>query len=790
MDKCTSPDTGLVKTKFAEKAKEIVVKDSELTTVGVGIPQIDSYEKVTGKLEFGCDVTRANMLVGKILRSDRPHARIVKIDTSKAEALPGVVAVVTAEDTNGKPYGPMIKDWYILAKDMVRFIGEEVAAVAAEDELTALKALSLIDVEYEDLPAVFDPVEAMKEGAPQINPDIREGNIASHAHIEEGDVEAAFAEADYIFEDRFYSPRIYQGYLETNNCVAEVDGKGNITLWSAAHGITTQKMIYADALEIPSSKLKLIKPAIGGSFGAKFENNTHVISIVLAMKAGRPVRIEHTREEDIMASNARPPMDMTVKLGFKKDGTMLAKKVRVISNNGGRTHYCPVITSVACFRIDSLYRLDNVYADGYSVYTNTAPTGPMRGFGNAQMHFAMESLMDVAAEAMNMEPTELRRKNMVHTGDVSCHGWKIDSCGLDECIDIVEEASNISERRHLPERNSGTLKRGLGFAIANHATGNRGFFGPFDGSSALVRIKEDGTATLIHGEADLGQGQHTVFAQMLSETLGFEMDKITVMDPDTDVIPFGLGSWASRGTLMGGNAVIAAAKDARKILLETASPMLGLPSEELTIESGNVVSMTDAAKSADIKEVIKAYVYKNIGLPLIGRGNYIPNTETPDERTYGNISPAYPFAAHACEVEVDTETGKIRIVHYWAADDVGKVINPLTLEGQMIGGVAQGMGWAFTEKMIEIDGRFVNDNFLDYKMFGPCDMPDDVDVYFVESNDPNGPFGAKGASEIILNPIPATIANAVYNAIGVRIRELPITPDRILRALGKLPEKS
>lgn len=790
MDKSTSSDTGLAKSKFAEKAKEIVVTDSKLTTVGVGIPQIDSYEKVTGTLDFGCDVTRPNMLVGKILRSDRPHARIISIDTSKAEALPGVVAVVTAKDTPGKLYGPMVKDWYILAKDTVRFIGEEVAAVAAEDELTALKALSLIDVVYEDLPAVFDPIEAMKEGAPKINADIREGNIAAHTHIDVGDVEAAFEESDYIFEDRFYSPRIYQGYLETQNCVAEVDTKGKVTLWAPGHGITTQKMIYADGLDIPSSKLQIKRSAIGGSFGAKFENNTHVVCVVLAMKAGRPVRIELTREEDIMVSHCRPPMDMTVKLGFKKDGTMLAKKVRVISNNGARTHYTPAITSVACFRIDSMYRLDNVYADGYSVYTNTATTGPMRGFGNAQMHFAMESLMDIAAEAMDIEPAYLRRKNMVHTGDVSCHGWKIDSCGLPECIDMIEEVSDFTERHKSTENKEGIKKRGMGFAIANHATGNRGFFGPFDGSSAMIRIREDGTALLIHGEADLGQGQHTVFAQMLSETLGFEMDMIEVLDPDTDVCPFGLGSWASRGTLMGGNAVIAAAKDTRRILLETASPLLELPSEELTIESGNVVSINDPAKSLDIKAVVKSYVYTNIGLPLIGKGNYLPNTETPDERTFGNISPAYPFAAHACEVEVDTETGKIDIIHYWAADDVGKVINPLTLEGQMTGGVAQGMGWAFTEKMIEIDGKFVNDNFLDYKMPGPCDIPEDVDVYFVESHDPNGPFGAKGASEIILNPIPATIANAVYNAIGVRIKELPITPDRVLRALGKLPEKA
>ncbi len=786
MDKSASPETSLVQTKLAEDPVKIEIKDSKLAMVGMNIPQIDSFQKVTGTLEFVSDVVRPNMLVGKILRSDRPHARIIRIDTSKAKELPGVVAVVTGKDTPDIRFGPMIDDWYILAKDKVRFIGEEVAAVAAEDELTALKAISLIDVEYEDLPAVFDPLEAMKEEAPQINPDIREGNIAAHKHIEEGNVDAAFMESDYIFEDRFYSPRIYQGYLETNNCVAEVDAKGNITLWAAAHGIYAQKLLYAKALDVSSSKLKIIKPAVGGSFGAKFENDTHLVAIVLAMKTGRSVRIDHTREEDIMASNARVPMEMMIKLGFKKDGTLLAKKVRVVSNNGGRTHYCPAITSVACFRIDSLYRLKNVCADGYSVYTNTAPTGPMRGFGNAQMHFAMESLMDIAAEKMGIGPIELRRKNFVHPGDLTVHGWKIDSCGLAECIDQVERASKFSERRHLPANKSNHLRRGLGFACAIHATGNRAFFGPFDGSSAMVRIREDGTATLTHGEADLGQGQNTVFAQMLSEILGVEMDKIAVLDPDTDNIPFGLGSWASRGTLMGGNAVVAAAKDARQKLLDSGSHLLNIPATELTIRAGKVVSLTDAKVSVDIEDVVREYVYRNIGLPLIGNGSYIPETETPDERTYGNISPAYPFAAHVAEVEVDTDTGKIAIVHYWAADDVGKAINPLTLEGQMIGGVAQGMGWALTEQMIEIDGRFVNDNFLDYKMFGPCDMPDDVQVFFVESNDPNGPFGAKGASEIILNPIPATIANAVYNAIGVRIHDLPITPDKILRGLGKL----
>lgn len=767
---------------------EPINKPQNGTGIGRGVPQIDSYEKVTGKLEFITDLKRAGMLYGKILRSDRPHANIVSINTSKAEALPGVVAVVTAADTAQIKFGPIKDDWVILAKDRVRFIGEEIAAVAAVDELTALRAISLIDVEYEDLPAVFDPEAAMEPSAPQINPELVKHNISSHFYVEKGAVDQAFAQADLVLEETFTSPRIYQGYVETNACIAEVDGKGYMTMWAPAHGLYNQKLMYARALDIPSSRLTVIKPNMGGSFGAKFENNTHLVTAVLAIKANAPVRIEHTREEDIMASNGRVSMKLTLKLGLRKDGKILAKQIRVVGNNGARTTYSPPITAAACYRNDSLYLVQNVRANGYAVYTNTAPTGCMRGFGNAQGHFAMESLLDMAAEKLGMDPVELRLKNCVHKGDVTVHGWIIGSCGLEECVEKVISASRFHDKRRRKPAGSGPHKlRGVGFACANHATGNRGFFGAFDGSSAIVRILDDGTATLIHGEADLGQGQHTVYAQMLSEVVGIGVDKIAVLPPNTDYSPFGLGSWASRGTLMGGNAVIAAGKEVRSKLLNAASDLTGIEPEDLTVMDGKVLSVYDESKYVSIEEAVRHYVYQNMGLPLTGHGVFLPDTVIPDPITkYGNISPAYPYASHVAEVEVDINTGKIEVLHYWAADDVGRVINELTLNGQLIGGIAQGIGWALTEKMIEIDGRFVNDNFLDYKMLGPCDMPRDIHLYLVETHDPNGPFGAKGASEIILNPIPAAIANAVYNAIGVRMKDLPITPDKVLEGLGKI----
>ncbi len=750
----------------------------EFEVVGHSLPQIDARERASGAAEFVSDIRLPGMLHGRILRSPYPHARILNIDTSKARRLPGVKAVVTSEDTPKIPFGPRLDDWMILAADKVRFVGDEVAGVAAVDEDTAEEALGLIGVEYEELPAVFDPREAMQPGAPLIHN--KERNVVAEFELTKGDVEEALRESDFVYSDHYYTSQVYQAYLEPMACVAQFDLSGKLTLYIGTQIPSAIRVPYAKALGLPLEKVRVVVPYYGGAFGAKMETNLHLVAAVLSRKTGKPVRMVNRREEDFMAGNPRVPMYIDLKIGAKKDGTLTGKEVKVIGAAGGRAVHSMVIVATACYRVDSLYHFRNLKTEGLTAYTNTVPTGCFRGFGNAQMTFAIESSLDMIAEGIGMDPAELRMKNGFKTGEVSVHGWKIGSSGLEECVRKAVKVSGWEEKRGKKR-----FARGIGLACCNHVSGNRAMAREFDGGAGIVRIGREGKVLVYHGESDMGQGQRTIFAQIVAEELGIGLDQIEVARVDTDVSPFGLGSLATRGTVFGGNGVKAAAADAKRQILELAAGMLEANPSDLEARRGKIYVKGAPAKNLPFQKVVESGVYRRGGAPIVGTGFWIPDTVLPDPVTkYGNISPAYPFACQIAEVEVDTETGHVRVVNYTAAHDVGRAINPQTTEGQIQGGVAQGIGWALTENMVTEKGRIMNPNFRDYVIPGALDLPR-ITPILVEPVEPNGPFGAKGIGEPALNPAAAAVANAIYNAVGVRITELPISPEKILQGLKR-----
>ena len=757
---------------------------SKLDVVGKSYPQIDALEKAMGKTKFVSDLVLPRMLYGRVLRSPYPHAAIKNIDISRAEKLAGVKAVATYADTPGIKFGPRSEDWTIFAADKARFFGDEVAAVAAVDEDTAEEALDLIEVDYEELPFVADPLQAMKAGAPLVHDD-KPGNIAAEFKVEAGDVDQAFKDSDVIYEDRYYTNQVYQAYMEPMGVLAEIENSGRLTLWTGTQIPNMMRMTYAKALDLPADNIRVIVPDYGGAFGAKMENNVHLVAAVLARKSGRPVKLINTRHDDFIAGNPRVPMYIDIKLGATKDGLLTGKEVQVVGAAGARLVYAQVIVATACYRVDSLYRFRHVRSKGYTVYTNTVPTACFRGFGNSQMTFVLESALDMIADQLNMDPVELRLKNGIGPNETSVHGWKINSSGLKDCVVQAAEKADWKTKRRQKE----PLK-GIGLSCCNHVSGNRPFAREFDGGAGIVRIGRDGRVMVYHGESDMGQGQKTAFAQIAAERLGIPLEMVHVADVDTDISPFGLGSFATRGTLMGGNGVLAAAGDAFRQLAEVAAGMLGTNPADVECRQGKFYASGKPQNNLPFKEVAAQATFARHGAPVVGTGFYEPPTVLPDPETkYGNISPAYPFGCQIAEVEVDPDTGQITVTNFVGAHDVGRAINPMATEGQIRGGVTQGLGWTLMENMAYENGKIINADFVDYIVPSALDVPE-IKPILVEPIEPNGPYGAKGIGEPALNPTMAAITNAIYNATGIRIKELPVSPEKILEELKARSKKT
>jgi 4-hydroxybenzoyl-CoA reductase subunit alpha len=755
---------------------------SEYSVIGKRVPSIDGKAKATGDAKFTIDLQLPGMLYGKILRSPHPHAKILHINTEKAKRIRGVRAIIMGADVPKVKFGvftnhPDTMDQYGIAIDKVRYIGEEVAAVAAVDEWTAEEALEQISVEYEELPAVFDPEEAMKPGAPLIHEDVP-GNVSRAPRFHYGNIDQAFKEAYYIREDKFITQAVTHCALEVHASVASWDSTGKITVWSSTQSPFKIAETLSYVLGLPLHKIRVIKPFVGGGFGGKADGLFPIdfCAILLSKKSGRPVKIVNTREEEFCTTRRRHPMIMTLKTGVKEDGTLLAIDIKAIADGGAYNSWGPGIIGRVGAQLFYLYRLSNIRYEGYRVYTNKSTSGAMRGWGSLQVRFAADSQMDMIAEDLNINPIEIRFKNARHPGDVMPNkGW-ISSCALTECIQKASEMTNWKESwENMSE------DRGIGMACWSYVSAAKHL--AHDSTAAMIKVFEDGTATLITGASDIGQGSNTTLAQIMAETLGIGLEDITVVAADTEIAPFDFGTFASRVTYISGNAVKAAAEDVKKQLFEFVAELLEVNVSDLICKDRRIYLKEKPEKGMTFSQAVKGCLYLKKGKHILGKGIYEPDTVVVNQVTYeGHSTPAFGYGAQVAQVEVDRETGQVNVLRIEGAHDCGVAINPMHAEGQLEGATSGGLGQALYENLITERGLVMNPSFLEYKIPTALDMPE-IRSLFVEAPDPGGPFGAKGMSEGVQLVPPPTIANAVYRAVGVRIKDLPITPEKILDGL-------
>ncbi|MBW8012074.1 MAG: molybdopterin-dependent oxidoreductase [Chloroflexi bacterium] len=797
---------------------------TELKVVGKSLPRVDAYAKVTGQAEFTMDVNLPGMLYGKILRSPHPHARIKNIDTSEAEKLNGVLGVITGKDTKDMRYAfvdtPRYPaDQYPLAQDKVRYIGDEVAAVAAVNPETAQAALDLIKVEYEILPAVFDPYEAMKPDAPTIHDAEIQGdsiweewgaektkksdanekvnNVSGRTVITYGDPDKAFAESHHIREDRFETAATAHCALEPHAAVAHYDPAGQMHLWLSGMGIYYKRYVLSKVLEMPTSQVRLHKVYIGGAFGGKMDVYPYEIcAALLSKKTGRPVKIELTRGEVFTTTRLRFPTYIDIKTGVSKDGKILSQHIRTVVNNGGYRGTGPVVIYLFHGWTAPVYRVKNMRYEGISVWTNIPVGGPQRGHGAPQIRFAIDSQLDMIAEDIGMDPAEMMLKNVRKIGETLPNGDVLNSCGLIDCVTQAVELSDWKEKRGAPgsdrtERKNGSIVRGVGISTTTMISGAPYY--PF-ASAGIVKLHDDGAATLISGVVEMGQGAETTLSQIVAEELGISLDDVRIVAGDTEQSPIDMGSFLSGGATVTGAAIRLAAADAKRQLLEVASERLDAMVEELDISDGIVCVRDRPDRCMSIGDVVN-YSVKKTGDPIIGHGSrkILSGTSRYPSlaKGTGRWTDAYGFNAQVAEVEVDTETGQVKLVRATTFHDCGTPLNPQIVAGQVHGCVSTGQGQALMEEIVYDDGRVLNPTFQDYRLPITLDTPETAGTE-VESFEPAGPFGAKEVGEGVVAQTLAAIANAVYDAVGVRITTLPITPQKVLAALEnqKKPPKN
>lgn len=758
------------------------MEEKRLFVVGQSLPKIDSQNMATGRTLYTVDMKLPRMLYGKILRSPYPHALIKRIDTSRLKSLSGVKAVISCENVPRIPYnsaglpsyGIGRHDEYIFDKK-VRFNGDRVAAVAAIDKDTAEEAVSLINVEYELLDAVYSPEEALRPDAPEVQTGTGKNCIFIPHSI--GDIEKGFQEADEIFEDRYITQPVHTCCMEPTVFIADVDSSGKLTIYGTTQIPNHSRRILSKILGLPMSKIRIVKPPIGGGFGSRQNLHHEPVVALLALKTGLPVKIEYTREEEFFASTVRHPTIISFRTGVKRDGTLMGWFVKVIANSGAYTGHTPILVQTLLKK--NPYRVPNEKYEAYCVYTNLPNSGAFRGYGNPQISFARECHLDRIANELKIDPIEIRVKNKLRVGDVNplnpSMGWTLDSCGLEECLRAGAQQFEWGKKRSKLRDLSSEKRGGVGVACMMHISGHTM---SADCSSAIIRLNEDGTATVLTGAADLGQGSDTVMAQIAAETIGLRIEDIVVMASDTDITPFDMGAYASRQTYISGNAVKMAAEDAKAQLLKYASMMLSEKEAALDITDRWVFVKDNPQKKLSVADVTYEAQYGSERSQILGRATAKALNNPP------------PFSATFTEVEVDTGTGAVKVSRVISAHDVGRAINPKLIEGQIEGGIAQGIGYALMEE-IHYDpktGATLNPDFFDYRI--PCskDMPV-IETILIETLDPTGPFGAKGVGECSLISVAPSIANAVHNAVGVRIKSLPITPEKILEAIRQKKEQ-
>ncbi len=755
--------------------------DKTFQVVGTNVIRKDGPAKVRGEAVYADDLRLPGMLHGRVKRADVGHARILGIDTAKAERLRGVKAVVVGEEAP-IPYGivPQVPTEYALACGKVRFHGEPVAAVAAVDPETAEKALDLIEVRYEPLPVYTTPEEALAEDAVPIHEGNRHGNIAYQADQVFGDVDKALAESHYVLEKTFRTSYVNHAFMEPHCAVARFEANGELTVWSGTQVPHYLHRTLAKVLEMPMGRINVKVPTVGGGFGGKGEvSNNELIAALLARKAGRPVKVAYSRKEVFLQHRGRHPIEIKMKIGVDAEGRIQAIDYDGTMDGGAYGGWGIVILFYTAAMLHLPYDVRNLRFRGRRVYTNKPTCGAMRGLGGVQPRFAMESLLDQIASDLGISPYELKRRNAIGKRHETVSGVVVRHSEYRKCLDEVVAQSGYQDKHgKLP------FGRGVGLAGGYYISGTAYtlYMSYKPHSSALIRVDTESGVTVYCGATDIGQGSDMVLGMMAAEKFGLPFDRVHVVSGDTKLAPFDLGSFASRVTVAAGAAVCEAADRILEQLLPAAAVHLGCRAEQLAVGDGQIFSVFEEDKRMDFWEAVEKYI--DAHGPLTATGDFTPPRRTGKFKG-ANVghSPTYGFTAQVAEVEVDTETGEIRVVHHYEAGDCGQAINPVSVEGQVEGSIVMGMGQAlFEEVRLAEDGRLLNPNFHDYKVPTMADLPR-IETNIVDSYDPDSPFGAKEAGEGPIQPVIPAILNAIYDAIGVRFTEMPVTPEKVLAAL-------
>ena len=771
---------------------------SELNYIGKSFRRKDGPDKVTGRAVYSQDVKLPGTLIGRILRSPHPHARIVRIDTSKAQALPGVKAVITVDDTKGIKHGFVETPRYppdqeVLARGRVLYVGEEIAAVAAIDHMTAQDALDLIEVDYEVLPAVFDPVEAMKPDAPQIHPthpkaEVPYSNVGGRTSTQWGDVEAGFAESDYVREDRFESHLRTHGYLEPQATIANWEND-RLNVWTSSMGTFIKRAKLAKTLDLPYSAVRIHKTYVGGTFGGKIDLYSHEYCAArLSMLTRRPVRIVATREEIFSAYRHGQPLAMEIKTGVKKDGTIVAQQLRIINNSGGYRGSGVVVIFLAWGFTMIPYRIPNLKYEGLSVYTNYTTRAPQRGHGCPQIRFAIESQLDRIAEDLGIDPVTIRLRNAREPWEELPNGDNVHEAGLIDCIKVAAKKSDFLNKYGKGRKATGTIRRGIGMGVSGYFGGSLIY--P-NGSGVIVKMNDDGTPTVLTGGIDVGQGSETVISQIVAEELAVNIDDVKIISSDTDVTPQDIGAWISGMTYVTGNAARQAAGNARQKMLDLAALRFNVDVASLRIKDKVVFNQSNPSQRMTYREIIAYSIATRRGDTIIGEGFWRTMRDTPTHpslaTTKGRWTENYAYSCQVAEVDVDIETGEARLVRALTVHDCGFPINPALVKGQIDGQISMALGHAFLEEVITKNGFTLNPTWLDYRMPTIHEMAasDDADV-ITEEYVVGKPYRTKEVGEGLVSGILAAIANAVYDATGARLTSTPFTPEKILKATRKL----
>lgn len=751
-------------------------------SIGQRQPLVDGVEKVSGSARYTADLPFPNALVGRIGRSAVAHGVIRRIDASQALAMPGVRAVVTGADF-AAPYGviPIAQNEWPLARDTVRYRGEPLFAVAAVDAATAAAALAAVRVDVQPLPAYFDAASARAPDAVLLHLD-KPGNLERSVEQDFGDVEAGFAAADLVMERRYHCAELAHGQIELNASVAHWDvERAQLTLHSVTQVPYYLHLMLAQTLGLDSAAIRVVKPFVGGGFGHRVEPlNFELVAAALARAAGGTVKLELTREETFLTHRARPDSDIRLKIGVKKNGEITAVDAEVVQRGGAYAGYGLVTILYAGALLHALYQVGAVRYRGFRVYANLPPCGAMRGHGAVNIRFAFESLLDEMAAALGLDQFALRRANLIEPPYRTLNDLQVNSYGLPQCLDAVERASGWHERRgRLPKG------RGLGMACSHYVSGSAKPVHWSGEPHAVVNLKLDfdGSITILTGAADIGQGSNTLLTQVVAEVLLLPMARIRVVATDSALTPKDNGSYSSRVSFMVGNAALRAAEALKRVLVEAAARELKVDASAIDWLGECCVVTADAERGMDFTQVVRAALADSGTLTVKGTWSTPPETQGGKFRGAAVGSTAgFSYSAQVIEVEVDEDTGAVRVLHCWAAHDCGRALNPMAVEGQVQGAVWMGLGQALTEETQYHEGLMLRANFLDYRIATAAESPP-IDVTLVESIDPLGPFGAKEASEGGLHSVPPALAAAVCDAIGVRMRELPITPDRLLEAI-------